>query len=334
MTMDHSPRHRASGPDGFGRSPWPLVPVAVIPSPRRAREDAGTPEPGGSGHVPGPRRPLVPLRVRPRVAAPAEMVDPQPAAASGENGEAGVGGRSSPRHAEPDGLADVADLETVTSTPAPVVSRGRPLDPSGEEMIRVPGATRRNPPVCRSTSPDLRTPDSGPGEAAAPRAPTSAARGVRTRCRSWALGGVAILVVLTGAAAVTVLVTGALASPVAAPPSPWAAAPAPREAAVGPVAPAPAPAEANTLAGPTGTTVAGDGRHVVGVDVAPGTYRSAGPPSGDGGCSWSRRTTSSRGTEAVVASGVSRGPATVTIRRGDTAFVTRGCAPWTRQPGS
>ena len=39
MTAHHTPRHRAAGSEGFGRSPWPSQPIAVIPSPRRPADD-------------------------------------------------------------------------------------------------------------------------------------------------------------------------------------------------------------------------------------------------------------------------------------------------------
>lgn len=77
----------------------------------------------------------------------------------------------------------------------------------------------------------------------------------------------------------------------------------------------------------------GSGDWLVGPDVAPGTYRSAGPDEPGGYCMWSRR--SDAGGElfdgSIIASNgtYDAGPMLVTIEASDVVFRTRGCAPFT-----
>lgn len=66
---------------------------------------------------------------------------------------------------------------------------------------------------------------------------------------------------------------------------------------------------------------------VVGTDIQPGTYRTAGPTAGIPMCYWARLR-SATGDE--IASGMPSGPASVTILATDKAFRTAGCAEWTR----
>lgn len=91
---------------------------------------------------------------------------------------------------------------------------------------------------------------------------------------------------------------------------------------------APAPS-VPAISGPA--TSFGDGTHVVGQDIEPGTYRTSGPASGGlGMCYWSRLSNTSGEFDAIIANGVPTGPATVTIRSGDEAFETTGCSTWTK----
>ena len=79
-------------------------------------------------------------------------------------------------------------------------------------------------------------------------------------------------------------------------------------------------------AGPQSTTF-GAGRWIVGVDIAPGTYRS----SGSGTCTWFRRS-DFQNAEGYLALGYgkSTGPATVTILSSDPGFqADEGCGSWT-----
>ncbi|WP_345564465.1 hypothetical protein [Nonomuraea rosea] len=66
---------------------------------------------------------------------------------------------------------------------------------------------------------------------------------------------------------------------------------------------------------------------LVGTDIQPGTYRTAGPTPGFSMCFWARM----RGTTGdVIATGMPTGAATVTIQATDKAFQTGGCAEWTK----
>lgn len=67
-----------------------------------------------------------------------------------------------------------------------------------------------------------------------------------------------------------------------------------------------------------------DGLFDVGVDVVPGTFRTAGPDgSNASGCYWSHIGPSGD----VIANGVLQEPGTVTMSDGDR-FDTTGCQPW------
>lgn len=67
-----------------------------------------------------------------------------------------------------------------------------------------------------------------------------------------------------------------------------------------------------------------NGLHQVGVNVVPGTFRTAGPDgSNGGGCYWSRTTTDGE----FVDNGVLSGQGTLTIALGQLVEIT-GCQPW------
>lgn len=91
-------------------------------------------------------------------------------------------------------------------------------------------------------------------------------------------------------------------------------------------APAAPPASASP---PVPATSFGEGRFVVGTDIAAGTYRTAGK-SGHLDCYWERLRDTSGGTESIIANSLAPGPATVTIDRTDGAFQTRWCRTWTK----
>jgi hypothetical protein len=90
------------------------------------------------------------------------------------------------------------------------------------------------------------------------------------------------------------------------------------------LAPAGAPALPPGLA-----TTFGEGKFVVGMDIAPGTYRTTGP-SGRLDCYWERLKRTSGATDAIITNNLGRGPATVTIDGNDGAFQTRWCSTWTK----
>jgi hypothetical protein len=95
-------------------------------------------------------------------------------------------------------------------------------------------------------------------------------------------------------------------------------------------APAP-PAAKTTTAKPAPpvalpATIPGEGTFVVGTEVKPGTYRTAGS---DGiNCYWARLSGLSGSFGEILANGNVNGPTTVTIRRSDKGFETTGCAEW------
>ncbi|GAA0924322.1 hypothetical protein [Nonomuraea longicatena] len=60
--------------------------------------------------------------------------------------------------------------------------------------------------------------------------------------------------------------------------------------------------------------------------MAPGTYRTAGPTAGQDTCYWARMRGES--TADLIAGDMPQGPATITIQPTDKLFVTAGCAEW------
>jgi hypothetical protein len=107
--------------------------------------------------------------------------------------------------------------------------------------------------------------------------------------------------------------------------------PTPRTAAGVPVVTTTAPIAPSAVDLPEGA-VAGDTPedhpYVVGLEIEPGTYRSAGALSEDVLGTWERhRFQSSQDAVVMVANGTSDTARTVTLRAGDT-FVTRGFKPW------
>jgi hypothetical protein len=80
---------------------------------------------------------------------------------------------------------------------------------------------------------------------------------------------------------------------------------------------------------PHGSRFDGDGgMYRVGVDIAPGAYRSAGTTPGR--CMWERDRDALHTLASVLASGHATGSAVVTISAGDAYFTTSGCKDWTR----
>jgi hypothetical protein len=64
---------------------------------------------------------------------------------------------------------------------------------------------------------------------------------------------------------------------------------------------------------------------VVGTDIMPGTYSSAGPV-GPGTCYWKRLSNPNSGD--IIDNALSKKPQTVQIDPTDKAFKTDGCQPW------
>lgn len=88
-------------------------------------------------------------------------------------------------------------------------------------------------------------------------------------------------------------------------------------------APVALPAPANLA------TTFGEGRFMVGTDIAPGTYQTTGP-SAKLDCYWERLKDTSGATDSIIANNLGGGPATVTIDRSDAAFQTRWCNTWSK----
>ncbi|MBM7790682.1 hypothetical protein [Tenggerimyces flavus] len=75
----------------------------------------------------------------------------------------------------------------------------------------------------------------------------------------------------------------------------------------------------------------GNGMFVVNSDIQPGTYKSR--PAANGYveiCIWRRLRDTSGSRDSTIDGNVAQGPATVTIKRSDGAFETRGCQDWKR----
>lgn len=89
-----------------------------------------------------------------------------------------------------------------------------------------------------------------------------------------------------------------------------------------------------------GDQIPGDGVFLVGIDVAPGTYRTEGPSnplilvfgrvSELSTCSWLMHSTPAASAEDIVNSNTSMGPMYVTIPATVAAFETRNCKLWMR----
>lgn len=81
---------------------------------------------------------------------------------------------------------------------------------------------------------------------------------------------------------------------------------------------------------PTGpaTGMSSDGTYVIGVDIQPGIYRSAGTAREGSDCYWKRL--SSLDTSDIIDNNSSPGPQTVEIKATDKAFVSSRCQPWTK----
>ncbi|MDA3643830.1 hypothetical protein LZ318_11675 [Saccharopolyspora indica] len=101
-----------------------------------------------------------------------------------------------------------------------------------------------------------------------------------------------------------------------------------------PAAPRP-PAETVTVAAqPEAEATSGDigdGTHIVGSDIEPGTYSTDGPSNDRRACSWARLSDTTGDTSSYLASGYEKGKATVTIKESDGAFRTQGGCTWVKK---
>ncbi|HEY2207364.1 MAG TPA: hypothetical protein VGH99_23140 [Pseudonocardia sp.] len=91
-------------------------------------------------------------------------------------------------------------------------------------------------------------------------------------------------------------------------------------------APTPSPSAQRAVPGRIG-----DGSYLVGTDIQPGVYHSAGPVSpAVPYCYWARQRDDSGEMSSLITHDNVGGPATVTVRSTDEVFSTSGCQPWMR----
>lgn len=76
-------------------------------------------------------------------------------------------------------------------------------------------------------------------------------------------------------------------------------------------------------------TIPGSGTYLVGDDIQPGTYKTAGPGS-LGLCYWERSKDSSGGLESIIANDNLTGQGVVTIKSSDNVFKSTGCQAWVK----
>lgn len=80
----------------------------------------------------------------------------------------------------------------------------------------------------------------------------------------------------------------------------------------------------------TAVTVAGDGEYMVGQDMQPGTYKTAGPATGSlGDCYWERDKDSSGSMSSIIANDNLAGSGRVTVNKGEI-FKSKGCQDWSK----
>ncbi len=166
--------------------------------------------------------------------------------------------------------------------------------------------------------------------------PPPVVKPVKARRRwPWAVGGLALGLLIgsvSGAAgSSTATVTAAAAAPAR---TVTVTAPAPPPETITVTVPAPPPVQADppAAAAPSGPlTTFGDGVWEVGVDVAAGKYKTAGPGSdGIGMCYHARLKNNDGSLGDIIDNNISQGPVTVTIKPGDGYFETNGCQDWVK----
>ncbi|GBE68105.1 hypothetical protein MFM001_45670 [Mycobacterium sp. MFM001] len=108
-------------------------------------------------------------------------------------------------------------------------------------------------------------------------------------------------------------------------PSPQPHQPGPKQPGPGPGPAQPEPGQPQAQGQPK-TTIDHDGKYVVGTDIAPGVYTSAGPVN-KGACYWKRLGAGDNGSE-ILDSAMTKKPQVVQIEASDKAFKTDGCQPW------
>jgi hypothetical protein len=159
--------------------------------------------------------------------------------------------------------------------------------------------------------------------------------------RRWpfAVGGLLLGLLIGGAGAATASTTATTqaGAPVSAPTTVTVTAPAPPPETVTVTAPAPAPETVTVQAAPPPApapspaepaTGIGDGVWEVGVDVAPGKYKTTGTNSFS--CYYARLKSNDGSLGDIIDNNLSEGPMTVTIKGSDGYFESTGCNDWTK----
>jgi hypothetical protein len=178
--------------------------------------------------------------------------------------------------------------------------------------------------------PNWSAPSSGPN------APAPKKRRSPLRVIAWTLTGVFVLLAaLFACTAVTSAVHVATNPPPTEQSAPAPAAPAPVAQAAPEPAPAPAPAPAPVAPAPAPEPAAPagieSGKYEIGVEMAPGKYKTPGP-DGSGMCYHARLSATDNGGTVgdIIDNNISQGPDTVTVKKTDGFFETSGCQPWVK----
>lgn len=80
---------------------------------------------------------------------------------------------------------------------------------------------------------------------------------------------------------------------------------------------------------PAGSSRMGEGTYIVNEDVRPGRYKARARSGAT--CYWARLRDDSGDADSIIANDLTRGAASVTIKRSDGAFTSSGCTTWTRR---
>lgn len=77
--------------------------------------------------------------------------------------------------------------------------------------------------------------------------------------------------------------------------------------------------------------MSGDGQYIVGTDIRPGTYRTAGPADSSlPNCYWERDKDTKHELSSIIAHGNPSGSAVVAVLPTDKLFQTPGCKEWVK----
>ena len=152
----------------------------------------------------------------------------------------------------------------------------------------------------------------------------------------WALGGVVVGLLVGGAVATAATPTAAVTATASTPArTVTVTAPPPPVRTVTVTVPAPPPetvtveAPPPTAAGPSGPlTTFGEGTWEVGVDIAPGKYKTSGSTSS--GCYYARLKQNDGSLGDIIDNNIQDGPMTVVIKSNDGYFETSGCEDWVK----